>query len=71
MPGSPALKRSLSFIQSWPQPVLKKIAVAGPDVVLAHVLLLECGADVGQGEFLPRFHHAPFDGGDIDQIAVA
>ena len=69
MPGSPALKRSLSFIQSEPQPVLKK--TASPDLMSLSACSGAAGAaQIGDRDLLARMHHPALQPGHVDQVAA-
>ena len=70
MPGSPLLNLSLFFIQSLPQPVLKNTRIAFLDVGLLHVLLLQGGAQVGDGDLLADIHRRALDRLDVEQVAA-
>ena len=70
MPGSPLLKRSLFFIQSDPQPVLKKIA--SPGLMSLSCMFCRCSAarTSATADLLARIHHAALHGLDVDQMAA-
>ena len=68
MPGSPLLKRSLFFIQSEPQPVLKKIA--SPGLMSLSCMFWRCSAARRSAtrDLLAGVHHAAFHRLDVDQV---